>query len=114
MWNIPFNGLGAVLDWTTDRVLAVPAGRELVEALMQEVIAAAHALGLPMSPGMIERQIAATHEMAAYATSMQIDRQAGRPLEVEAILGEPLRRARRRRNPHAAPGKPVSPRKGDP
>jgi ketopantoate reductase len=31
--------------------------------------------------------------MGAYRSSMQVDRQQGRPLEVEAILGEPLRRA---------------------
>ena len=33
--------------------------------------------------------------MGAYRSSMQIDRQEGRPMEVESILGEPLRQARR-------------------
>jgi 2-dehydropantoate 2-reductase len=32
--------------------------------------------------------------MGPYRSSMQVDRQEGRPMEVEAILGEPLRRAR--------------------
>jgi ketopantoate reductase len=29
--------------------------------------------------------------MGAYKTSMQIDRQLGRPMEVETIIGEPFR-----------------------
>jgi len=31
--------------------------------------------------------------MGAYQSSMQIDRRAGRPLEIESILGEPLRQS---------------------
>jgi len=32
--------------------------------------------------------------MGPYRSSMQLDHEAVRPLEVEAILGEPVRRAR--------------------
>jgi len=95
VWNVPFNGLGAVLDWTTDRLIATEAGVQLVSAVMREIIAAAEALGLKMPPDMVERQLAHTRAMGAYQTSMQIDRREGRPLEVEAILCEPLRQARR-------------------
>ena len=118
VWNVPFNGLGAVLDWTTDRLIATEKGRALVEGIMREVIAAARAdgadlaaddparesanyAGAPQVPGIesrisaiISRQIEHTLTMGAYMTSMQIDRREGRPLEVESILGEPLRRAR--------------------
>ena len=41
VWNIPFNGLSAVLDQTTDRLIDTPAGEALVRDLMEEVIAAA-------------------------------------------------------------------------
>jgi 2-dehydropantoate 2-reductase len=43
---------------------------------------------------MIESQLRLTATMGAYRTSMQIDRAEDRPMEVEAILGEPLRRGR--------------------
>jgi 2-dehydropantoate 2-reductase len=33
--------------------------------------------------------------MTPYATSMKLDADAGRPMEVEAMLAEPLRRAER-------------------
>lgn len=99
IWNIPFNGLGTILDWTTDRLIATPHGRRIVGELMAEVMAAARAEGVAFdvsTDDMIARQIRATAEMGPYRTSMQVDRQEGRPLEVEAILGEPLRRAQTR------------------
>jgi 2-dehydropantoate 2-reductase len=99
IWNVPFNGMGAALDLTTDRLIASPEGRALLGALMREVIAAAAAHGITFQKSadeIVEGQIRATGTMGAYRSSMQIDRQEGRPLEVEAILGEPLRRARAR------------------
>lgn len=93
VWNAPFNGLGAVLDLTTDRLIEDEAGVQLVSAIMREVIAAARGLGLTMPPDMIERMIRHTRTMGAYRSSMQIDRQSRRAMEVEAILGEPLRQA---------------------
>lgn len=95
IWNIPFNGLGAVMDLTTDRLIGSAEGRKLVGELMGEVMAAGRADGVTFdlsTEEMIARQIRATEGMGAYRSSMQIDRQEGRPLEVEAILGEPLRR----------------------
>lgn len=93
VWNIPFNGLGAVLDLATDRLTGSGEALALVRALMKEVVAAARGDGAAVSDGIVERQIANTLTMGAYQSSMQIDRREGRPLEVEAILGEPLRRA---------------------
>ena len=43
VWNIPFNGLGAVLDLATDRLLDNEHGMQLLTALMTEVTAAAAA-----------------------------------------------------------------------
>jgi 2-dehydropantoate 2-reductase len=67
----------------------------LLTTLMREVIAIAAAEGVALPPDLIDRQIAHTRTMGAYQSSMQIDRRQGRALEVEAILGEPLRRARK-------------------
>jgi 2-dehydropantoate 2-reductase len=85
-----------LLDWTTDRLIATSHGRWLVADLMAEVMAAARADGVTFAVStdeMVRRQLRLTEPVGAYATSMQLDRRAGRPLEVEAILGEPLRRA---------------------
>lgn len=95
VWNIPFNGLGAVLDLTTDRLLDNEHGVQLVTELMREVTAAAAGQGVRLPPEIIDVNIRNTREMGAYRSSMQIDRQERRPMEVESILGEPLRHARR-------------------
>ena len=92
-WNIPFNGLGAALDLTTDRLIGTVEGRRLVAELIREVIAAARADGVVLPDELAETQIQNTTTMGPYRSSMQVDRQEGRPMEVEAILGEPLRRA---------------------
>lgn len=95
VWNIPFNGLGAALDLATDRVIGSEAGMALVAGLMREVIAVAAAEGVPLAADLVDRQVAHTATMGAYRSSMQVDRRRGRALEVDAILGEPLRRAQR-------------------
>jgi 2-dehydropantoate 2-reductase len=94
VWNIPFNGLGSALDLTTDRLIGTEEGRRLVAALMREVIAAARADGVTLPDELVETQINNTTTMGSYRSSMQVDRNEGRPMEVEAILGEPLRRAK--------------------
>ncbi|HWE04187.1 MAG TPA: 2-dehydropantoate 2-reductase [Tepidisphaeraceae bacterium] len=90
-WNIPFNGLGAVLDWTTDQVIATEQSADVARTLIEEVVAGAGALGVALPDGLATRQIEKTRPMGPYQTSMQVDRREGREMEVEAILGEPLR-----------------------
>lgn len=94
VWNVPFSGLGAVLDLMTDQLLASDAGVQFVSALMEEVVAAARAIGYQMPDDLVQVNLARTRTMGAYQSSMQIDRREGRAMEIESILGEPLRQAR--------------------
>jgi 2-dehydropantoate 2-reductase len=93
IWNVPFNGMGAALDMTTDRLIASGPGVTMVRRLMQEVIDTCKPLGIRFEASIIDQKIQHTRSMGAYKTSMQIDRQMCRPTEVESILGEPLRMA---------------------
>jgi len=92
VWNIPFNGLAALLLQPVDRLLAVAASRRLVRELMLEVIAAANAQGLGREIGedYADSMIEFTDNMGEYRPSMQIDREEGRQLEIEAIFRKPL------------------------
>jgi 2-dehydropantoate 2-reductase len=94
IWNVPFNGLGAALDLATDQLLATEAGTQLVSSLMHEIMAASAALNMPFDDpdAIVQHQLAETRDMARYHTSMQLDRRHNRPLEHEAIIGQPLRR----------------------
>lgn len=90
-WNVPFNGLGAALDLSTDQVIGSEQGIELVTEIIREVMAAAATVGVKLPEDMPQIKVRQTRTMGAYKSSMQIDRQLRRPMEVEAILGEPWR-----------------------
>jgi len=91
IWNVPFNGLGAAADLTTDQIIRTEQGLALARQLMSEVIGTAAAAGVRFDLAVIEEKIQHTQTMGSYKTSMQIDRQMRRPMEIEAIIGNPLR-----------------------
>jgi 2-dehydropantoate 2-reductase len=95
LWNIGFNPLSVILDATTDELMADPDTVVLIRTLMTEVAGAAAAEGRELPQGLIEDLLAITARMTPYATSMKLDADAGRPMEVEVMLAEPLRRAER-------------------
>ena len=90
IWNVPFNGLGAAMGWTTDRIVASPEGIALVREIMEEVVATGRAAGVQMDDAHIEQNITRTLSMGSYRSSMQIDAEMGREIELEAIIGKPL------------------------
>ncbi|HEY9608575.1 putative 2-dehydropantoate 2-reductase [Allocoleopsis sp.] len=91
VWNIPYNGLSVVLDATTNELMADQYTRSLVEQLMEEVVAGAAATARKISDRFIQTMLDYTEKMTPYRTSMKIDYDERRPLEVEAIVGNPLR-----------------------
>jgi 2-dehydropantoate 2-reductase len=103
VWNIPYNGLSLVMGRdgsATDEIMVDPERRQLVEALMREVVAAANAdLAAAGKSARIDAEewvremMARTLEMGPYVTSTLLDYRAGSPLEVDAIFAEPVRRA---------------------
>ena len=96
VWNVPFNGLGVAGGHATSRmILEDEALLATARGLMEEVVAGARADDVTIDPAFIDQMIQATESMGHYKSSMQVDYEAGRPLEVESILGEPYRRAKR-------------------
>ena len=102
VWNVPYNGLSVVLDATTEELMADEAIQTQILTLMTEVITAANTWAGHIGEASADRQIPmawatemfeATTRMKPYRTSMKIDFDQGRPLEVEAILGNPVRAA---------------------
>ncbi len=94
VWNIPFNGLAiAAGGVTTDRICADSGLTARVRALMQEVQRAAAAFGITIADDFLRQQFDVTPPMGAYRPSSLVDFLAGREVELDAIWGEPLRRA---------------------
>lgn len=90
VWNMPYNGLSVVLEAGTDELMADPSSRSLVAAMMDEVVSAAEAHGHPVGEGFAAKMLANTEKMKPYATSMKLDFEAGRPLEIDAMYDAPL------------------------
>jgi len=101
-WNIPFSGLcvagGGI---TTDRIMSDNGLHAAAKSLMEEVILAGNAdlahhgesAGIDRDT-LIDSMFKKTSTMGAYRPSTMIDFVEGKAMEIEAIFGEPLRRAR--------------------
>src|SRR5512138_2187863 len=95
LWNAAFNPIsimGGVLD--TSAILRAPEGQDFIRATMHEISATAAAAGHPLDGALIDKLIQGTLAMPPYKTSMAIDFEHGRPMEIEAILGNVVRTAR--------------------
>ena len=92
VWNVPYNGLSAV--YGVDTTVLMAEHEQEVTDLMFEVVEAAKAvIGHTIPGAFVETMLNNTRNMDAYRPSMMIDFEMGRPMEVEAIYGEPVRRA---------------------
>lgn len=88
-------GFGSLTRLPMDAYRGVPAARGLLVAEMQEVAAVATALGIRLEVDAVEKALeyidAARPGIKA---SMQLDMEAGRPSELDAIIGVVVRKGR--------------------
>lgn len=96
LWNVPFNPLSVLTGgMNTQEMVNDPKVVALAAAMMEEVRAVAAADGRLFTDDELKWNIDYTRNFPAYKTSMLLDFEAGRQLEVEAILGALVRRARK-------------------
>jgi 2-dehydropantoate 2-reductase len=93
-WNASFNAISALTLRSSQDLLATPPARDLLVAVMREVVAVASARGVPLGEADIEQLLAATEKAAPIRTSMLVDRERGRQLETDAIVGVVIRAGR--------------------
>jgi 2-dehydropantoate 2-reductase len=94
IWNIPFNGLSILAGGIdTAAIVGDKNFRELTIALMKEVITAANQCGHALPHDAWHEHVKRSETMAGYKPSTLQDWETGKPLEIEAIWGEPVRRA---------------------
>jgi len=104
LWNAPFNPVSVLGGGVTTRqIMDSPEALKLARAVMEEVRSIAAARGVDLPGDWIQRNLDATDKMKPYKTSMCLDYENGRPLEVEAILGNAVRAARSASPPVAVP-----------
>jgi 2-dehydropantoate 2-reductase len=87
LWgNLTMNPVSALTGATIDRLLADPLVREYCSAAMREAAAIGERLGCSVTQSPEDRH-AVTAKLGAFKTSMLQDAEAGRPIEIDAIVG---------------------------
>jgi len=86
MGNAAFNPISALTGATLAEMTRHPDVSDLARKIMAEVEAVAAGLGMRL-PVSIERRMAGAGEVGDHKTSMLQDFEAGRPLELEAVVG---------------------------
>lgn len=84
--NVAFNPISALTGATLVRMCRDSEVSKLARAIMEEAEAAANRLGIEL-PVSIDQRMAGAEKVGEHKTSMLQDLEAGRPLELEAIVG---------------------------
>jgi 2-dehydropantoate 2-reductase len=89
LWgNMTMNPISAVTGATCDRILDDPLVNSLVRQIMAEAAEVGARIGCPISESAEDRN-AVTRKLGAFKTSMLQDVEAGRSIELDALLAAP-------------------------
>jgi 2-dehydropantoate 2-reductase len=95
LWgNLAFNPISALTGATMDEIISEPATRPVVIAMMTEARAVAGALGVSFKVSL-EQRLATALGAGKFKTSMLQDVEAGRPIEIGAIVDAVIEAGRR-------------------
>ncbi len=95
LWgNLTMNPIAALTGATVDRILADPLARAFCSAAMREAAAIGARIGCAIAQTPEDRH-AITTKLGAFRPSMLQDADAGRPIELDAIVGAVVEIGRR-------------------
>ncbi len=95
LWgNLTMNPISAITGATIDRLLGDPLVREFCSAAMREAAAIGDRIGCAIAQSPEDRH-AITARLGAFKTSMLQDAEAGRTIELDAIVGAVVEIGRR-------------------
>jgi 2-dehydropantoate 2-reductase len=84
--NASFNPVSALTRATLAQMVRDPGVSTVIRNIMQEVEAVSQKLGMEL-PVSIDQRIAGAEKVGEHKTSMLQDLEAGRPMELEALVG---------------------------
>jgi 2-dehydropantoate 2-reductase len=86
LWgNMTINPISAFTGATTDRILDDPLVRQFISGVMLEAKAIGAQMGIPIDQQPEDRH-ALTRQLGAFRTSMLQDVEAGKPVELDALV----------------------------
>ncbi len=87
LWgNMTVNPISAITGATTDRILDDPLVRQFISSVMLEAKTIGEKMGIPIDQQPEDRH-AVTRKLGAFRTSMLQDVDAGKPVELDALVG---------------------------
>jgi len=84
--NVVFNPMSALTGATLVEMATHPESSDIVRAVMAEADAVAEGLGVRL-PLTIDQRMDGARKVGAHRTSMLQDLEAGRPMELESVVG---------------------------
>ena len=84
--NVAFNPISALTGGTLEELARDPDIAPVVRTVMTEIEAVAERLGIAL-PITIDQRMAGAEKVGPHKTSMLQDFEAGRPMEIEAVVG---------------------------
>ena len=84
--NVAFNPISALTGATLEELVRHPDTSRAIREIMAETEAVAAKLGIEL-PISIDQRMAGAEKVGAHKTSMLQDLEAGRPMELEAVVG---------------------------
>jgi len=96
MWNVAFNPYSVITRATVGEILSLPESYQTVKNLMKECMAVAEAYGIKLKEKTMESYLKSSPDLMSYKTSMLLDYERGKPIELEGITGALIRKAEER------------------
>ena len=84
--NASLNPVSALTRATLAQMVRDPGVSSVIRSIMEEVEAVSHKLGMEL-PVSIDQRMAGAEKVGEHKTSMLQDLEAGRPMELEALVG---------------------------
>jgi len=84
--NVAFNPISALTGGTLEELARDPDVAPVVRTIMTETAAVASRVGIEL-PVSIDQRMAGAEKVGPHKTSMLQDYEAGRPMEIEAVVG---------------------------
>jgi 2-dehydropantoate 2-reductase len=95
VWNVAWNSLTTLTMVDTQTWLhSSPDAEPYTRRLMHEVIQVARGCGVQLEDGLIDQLMDRINAMPGIGSSMQTDCKNDRPMEIDVILGFPVRKSR--------------------
>lgn len=93
--NNGLNPISALTGWDSRRLTRNPEMVVTIRRLMHEAVTAARADRVMLDDADVDEMFQLIHDLDPIKTSMLVDREHGRPMELDAICGAVIARARR-------------------